>query len=158
MRDGLLSKIREVIDSRTEATPCGCDPDACLNAFCRNGNWCTLYSCSLTELPTENCELGVTGEYHSFLDILREVNLSLSMRGDKKDFEYECSLLYNACIHALEGKGRYTLVLEENHCATCANRKDGWCDVVKFQAPDCDTCNCYTPLAYEPRHFDPLCF
>ena len=158
MRDGLLSRIRTQIKSRAEECSCGCDPDACRDAYCRNGDWCTLYAMPLSQLHAESCELGVYAENFSFLNALREVNLALSMRSDKKDYEYECSILYNACLHALKGKGRHTLILEENHCKTCANRKDGWCDVVKFHAPDCDTCDCYVPIDYEPRYFDPLGF
>lgn len=156
MRDRLLARIRTHMEARTETPPC--PPHVCEDAYCRNGNWCTLYAMPLDQLHAETCELGVYAETFSFLDVLREVSLSLSMRSDKKDYEYECSLLYNACIHALEGKGRYTLTLEENRCKTCAHRKDDRCEVLGSSPPDCDSCNCYTPLNHEHTLFDPLCF
>lgn len=158
MRDRLLSKIRTKMESRNDESPCGSSPDACRDAYCRNGDWCTLYGMPLEQLNAEHCELGVYAETFTFPDVLREVDLALSMRSHKKDYEYECSLLYNACTHALEGKGRYTLKLEENHCATCAHRINGWCEELKFSPPDCDTCNWYTPKDHEHRYIDPLCF
>jgi len=155
MRDRLLARIRTRMKTRTETPPC--PPDLCRDAYCRNGDWCTLYGMPLEQLHAESCELGVYGETFSFPDALREVGLALSVRKGKGEFEYECSLLYNACIHALEGKGQYSLILQENHCKTCAHKIDGWCDELNFSPPDCDSCNCFAPTDHE-HHFDPFCF
>lgn len=155
MRDGILSKIRAHIDAHTDTRPR--IPDPCWNAYCRNGDRCTLYDLPLCRIDAENCELGVYGETFSFLDVMREVGLALALRIDNKNFEYECCLLYNACIRALEGDGKYSLTLQENHCKTCTHRKDGHCEILGFSPPDCDNCNHYAPPAHEHRLFDPFC-